>query len=195
MATAQEALEYVHNHGPNGKCNVEGDCGNRFCTIGPSEYNTQAQKVFCALVDSKEDSGTVRQLSQQCDVIIMAPATSTLQYSGRTIKKPVSSRRLRNTLFHRLENSRISSTNPAEESGSCSKEECRILVAEDNAMNQIVIKKMLTALGYKDIDIVENGREAVEAARRRNYHIILMDCMVCVCFAFLMWPDKFVNAS
>ncbi|MDP2158405.1 MAG: response regulator, partial [Nitrospirota bacterium] len=50
----------------------------------------------------------------------------------------------------------------------------RILLAEDNKDNQAVYRRMLEGAGY-DIDIAENGREAVEAFRRTSYDLILMD--------------------
>lgn len=49
-----------------------------------------------------------------------------------------------------------------------------ILVAEDNATNQIVVGHTLEAVGY-DFDIANNGREAFQAAQRRDYDCILMD--------------------
>ena len=52
----------------------------------------------------------------------------------------------------------------------------RILVAEDNATNQLVIKGMLKKLGY-DCTLVENGVQAVEQATSENqFDAILMDC-------------------
>lgn len=50
----------------------------------------------------------------------------------------------------------------------------RVLVAEDNAVNQRVAARLLERLGF-DVAIVENGREAVEAAMRGDIHMILMD--------------------
>ena len=50
----------------------------------------------------------------------------------------------------------------------------RVLVAEDNPVNQVVALESLSILGI-DADIVENGREALEAALREHYDVILMD--------------------
>ena len=53
----------------------------------------------------------------------------------------------------------------------------RILVAEDNRVNQKVISKVLTNAGAT-CDVVENGRLAVAAFRKHEYDLILMDCLM-----------------
>jgi PAS domain S-box-containing protein len=50
----------------------------------------------------------------------------------------------------------------------------RILVAEDNPINQKVCTLLLGKLGYT-ADVVENGREALHAVQRSLYDVILMD--------------------
>lgn len=50
----------------------------------------------------------------------------------------------------------------------------RILVAEDNVVNQTVARHQLTRLGYEFV-MVNNGREAVEAALKGSFEVILMD--------------------
>ncbi len=52
--------------------------------------------------------------------------------------------------------------------------ELTILLAEDNPVNQKVTSLMLKKMGY-DIDIVPNGKRAVEAVQEGRYDVVLMD--------------------
>jgi two-component system sensor histidine kinase/response regulator len=54
----------------------------------------------------------------------------------------------------------------------------RIILAEDNKINQLVGVKQLKKLGYDNVHIVGTGVEAVEAWRQDNVGIILMDCQM-----------------
>ncbi|TKB90268.1 MAG: response regulator [Nitrospira sp.] len=51
----------------------------------------------------------------------------------------------------------------------------RVLVADDNEINQVVACKFLQKLGCH-VEIARTGREAVEAITRTVYNVVLMDC-------------------
>jgi signal transduction histidine kinase/ActR/RegA family two-component response regulator len=53
----------------------------------------------------------------------------------------------------------------------------RVLIAEDNRTNQLVLTKSLQRLGI-EVDVAENGAVAVERWSRRAYDAILMDCQM-----------------
>ena len=58
--------------------------------------------------------------------------------------------------------------------GSNTGRTAHILVAEDNMINQKVVKWMLAPLSCQ-IDIVSNGQEAIAAVTRSSYDLVLMD--------------------
>ena len=53
----------------------------------------------------------------------------------------------------------------------------RLLVAEDNPVNQRVAARLLRALGY-EVDVVSDGAQAAAALARGDYAAVLMDCMM-----------------
>jgi CheY-like chemotaxis protein len=53
----------------------------------------------------------------------------------------------------------------------------RVLVAEDNPVNQLLMTKVLKRMGHTP-QVVPNGRRAVEAALGADYDVILMDCQM-----------------
>ena len=110
-------------------------------------------------------SKPIRQ-SRLFDCLVRAVA---LEYSAPDLSAQISlpSRRSVRVTPHQVSSAVIAET------GS----RVRILSAEDHPVNQRVVLKMLERLGYHG-EGVSNGREAVEAVRKRDYDIILMDCQM-----------------
>jgi len=106
----------------------------------------------------------------------------TLGYKG-TLTKPVKRTLLHSTL-HTLRNidapgvKDFASTTvdpvgvQAEQS-----QNLKILLAEDNLINQKVAVKMIEKIGYP-VEVVVNGEEAVKALETNQYDIVLMDCQM-----------------
>lgn len=56
-----------------------------------------------------------------------------------------------------------------------SNKEIPILIVEDNPINMMIAKKILLALGYKNISTAEDGIIAYEATKKESFTLILMD--------------------
>jgi PAS domain S-box-containing protein len=56
-------------------------------------------------------------------------------------------------------------------------ENCRVLLAEDNEINQRITLRLLQKLGLA-ADAVVNGKDAVAALEKRSYDLVLMDCQM-----------------
>ncbi len=63
------------------------------------------------------------------------------------------------------------------------KSDMRVLVVEDNEINQDVASGMLQHFGCS-VDLVSNGKQAVEAVTERTYDLIFMDCRMPVMNGF-----------
>ena len=112
-------------------------------------------------------------------VIMLTPANGTgAGTSGRVsayLTKPVPESRLVETIVTVLASRSAPASEPAAPAPREDGTKPRVLVAEDNAVNQLVATAMLSRLGYQ-VDVVANGREAVHAVERTSYVAVLMDC-------------------
>ncbi|MBW4487273.1 MAG: response regulator [Trichocoleus desertorum ATA4-8-CV12] len=93
------------------------------------------------------------------------------------INKPVKQTQLYQALLQVLHESSVVISSPPSVSPPVSiaaNSALRILVAEDNGVNQKVILSSLKRLGYQ-AEVVSNGREVIQALQQRRYDVILMD--------------------
>ncbi len=118
------------------------------------------------------------------EVRLLSPAALTaadLPDGVAALRKPVRTRALHNRLREVLEGrapprSILTRTLTGMRSG-------RVLVAEDNPVNQRVARGILERLGY-DVSVAVNGAEAVEAVRAHRFDVVLMDCQMPVLDGF-----------
>ena len=66
---------------------------------------------------------------------------------------------------------------PSQDRPSVARLTLRVLVAEDNHVNQLVARRYLEKLGCFP-DLAENGPAVLEAVKRNTYDLILMDCQM-----------------
>jgi PAS domain S-box-containing protein len=91
------------------------------------------------------------------------------------LAKPLKASQLYNTLLQLLTAGRAGEeTIEPVTDGKHARSALRILLAEDNAMNQKVALRLLERLGYR-ADVANNGLEAIEALEQKPYDVVLMD--------------------
>jgi CheY-like chemotaxis protein len=96
-----------------------------------------------------------------------------------TLAKPIRQSQLFDTLVNLLghEESPKQAAVPAKTSmdpGMAARHPLRILLAEDNVVNQKLALRILQQMGYR-ADLASNGLEAVESVERQTYDVVLMD--------------------
>ncbi len=97
----------------------------------------------------------------------------------RTITRPIRRRQLHQALAQLLDTAPATKvaqrpTQPLHDQTLADQMPLRILLAEDNLVNQKVATRLLERLGYR-VDTVANGLEVLAALQRLRYDVILMD--------------------
>jgi signal transduction histidine kinase/CheY-like chemotaxis protein len=102
------------------------------------------------------------------------PPAATLGPPVLAVSRPVRPRALVAAVNHLLSSDPPSSKRPARAPRAAQGEPLRVLVAEDNLINQKVVLRMLERLGHQ-ADVVDNGRKAIAAVEGGSYDVVLMD--------------------
>jgi signal transduction histidine kinase/CheY-like chemotaxis protein len=98
-----------------------------------------------------------------------------------TLAKPLRQSQLFDTLMTLLahgsadpSSAREATAKPRIDAGMAARHPLRILLAEDNVVNQKLALRLLQQMGYR-ADIASNGIEAIESVTRQTYDVVLMD--------------------
>ncbi len=134
-------------------------------------------------IDGVALSASLRALRRpdQLPIVLIAVATpgpdeAAAADSGSiqaTLTKPVAARRLHDVLVQ-VGGHVATQPAPAAEAVAGG---LRVLIADDNALNQNLLKRLVAKLGHT-VDVVSNGREAVAAVAQQPYDALLMDVLM-----------------
>jgi CheY-like chemotaxis protein len=96
-----------------------------------------------------------------------------------TLGKPIHQSQLFDTLATLLAHDEVrkpaaAAPKPALDAGMATRHPLRILLAEDNVVNQKLAMRLLQQMGYR-ADLASNGIEAIECVERQTYDVVLMD--------------------
>lgn len=58
------------------------------------------------------------------------------------------------------------------------KTDMHILAVDDHPVNQKFVQKLLKKLGFKHVDLAENGKQALQMINDNEYDLVLMDCQM-----------------
>jgi PAS domain S-box-containing protein len=129
--------------------------------------------------------GTVATRSYLSDLPAPVPETSAgpspIPQFAASLCKPIKKEKLHQVLqqiLHPATHPGLNAINPSVKHPDASGEKLpstlRILLAEDNVINQKVVLKMLERLGYQ-ADLVSNGCEVLQHLQGNTYDVVLMD--------------------
>jgi len=149
-----------------------------------SRYDLILTDMQMPYMDGVRLSRTIRERYPRLPIILLSSIGDEYRKNyddlfSAIMTKPIKQQAMYRHILSGLENRSWSSANggafPSRLTGKLAADlPMRILIAEDNVINQQVIEYILQKLGYSPV-MVENGREAVNAAVGGEYDIILMD--------------------
>ena len=154
------------------------DLGARVVAINSVEHLSKTDwDVVVVDATSLPDVGPGRHAT----VVLGARPSDREPLTGATyLPRPVREGSLRRTLLAHLTAPDVA---PTVATPGLSTSRGRVLLAEDNAVNQRVAQRLLQKLGW-DVGVVGNGEEAVAAVAGGGWDAILMDCQMPVMDGF-----------
>jgi signal transduction histidine kinase/FixJ family two-component response regulator/HPt (histidine-containing phosphotransfer) domain-containing protein len=150
-------------------------CGQRFDAL-LIELSTSASDDFTNLASD------LRKQAGQAPLILLTTRTVHSEHlPARTqfIAKPLKPQSLRTALLQVIDGGQPAARSeaaavPKLDNSLAGRLPLRILVADDNLVNQKVASRLLQQMGYK-ADVANNGLEVLQALDRKPYDVILMD--------------------
>ncbi|MFN6528990.1 ATP-binding protein [Nostoc sp. ChiSLP03a] len=121
-------------------------------------------------VESEMNAGSTFYFTIAASVISEESAAASVVFSQQEIPKAIESLQVEQLAFRSHELFSV----PASSSPSPDLHKLRILLTEDNLVNQKIALKQLKSLGYS-ADIANNGKEALQLLEKIPYDLILMD--------------------
>ncbi len=91
---------------------------------------------------------------------------------GAALTKPITASKLTKAISHKPEKHEENLKPEIEQ------QPYKLLLVEDNLINTEVALGILEEFGYEDIEHAENGQEALECLRTKNFDVVLMDCQM-----------------
>ena len=149
----------------------------------------QQQRYDLAIVDMHmpEMDGTrlaaaIRQAGHKTPLVLFSSLGRREAATGEfaaTLAKPLKQSQLFDTLVALLgaggaDKPRQAAARPKADAQMAERHPLRILLAEDNAVNQKLALRLLSQMGYR-ADVAANGLEALESVKRQPYDVVLMD--------------------
>ncbi|MDQ2923585.1 MAG: response regulator, partial [Candidatus Dormibacteraeota bacterium] len=134
-------------------------------------------------IDGLGLSSALRALKRpdQLPIVLIAvanPGPEVAVAAGRgviqaTLTKPVAARTLHDVMVQVGVHDAPPVQAPASEAAGA----LRVLIADDNALNQNLLKRLVSKLGHS-VDVVSNGREAMASVAKEPYDAVLMDVLM-----------------
>ncbi|MEQ1806384.1 MAG: GAF domain-containing protein, partial [Burkholderiaceae bacterium] len=149
--------------------------------LGTSSFDLAIIDMHMPGMDGATLAGRIREQGHQLPLVLFSSLgrkeTSASQFAA-TLAKPLRQSQLFDTLVTLLVSdapkAATQTAKPRMDAGMATSHPLRILLAEDNAVNQKLALRLLQQMGYR-ADVASNGIEAIECVQRQPYDVVLMD--------------------